>query len=38
VVATLHALARKGQVKGSLVEKAIKQLAIDPEKAHPEIL
>ncbi len=38
VVATLHALSQKGQVERSVVAKAIKDLGLDPEKAHPEIL
>jgi pyruvate dehydrogenase E1 component len=37
VIATLHALAMKGQIKPSLVEKAIGDLGVDPEKAHPEL-
>jgi pyruvate dehydrogenase E1 component len=35
VIATLHALAQKGQVEGKLVARAIKELGVDPEKAHP---
>ena len=35
VVATLTALVQKGAVDKTLVEKAIKDLKIDPEKAHP---
>jgi len=38
VIATLWALAKKGMVKPSLVEQAIKDLDVDPEKAHPEIV
>ncbi len=34
-VATLGQLARKGQVKPSVVKDAIKKLGIDPEKADP---
>jgi pyruvate dehydrogenase E1 component len=34
VVATLHALAQRGQVKPDLVQKAIKDLGINPEKSH----
>jgi pyruvate dehydrogenase E1 component len=34
VIATLYALAEKGQIEKSLVEKAIKELGVDPEKAH----
>ncbi len=37
VIATLHALARKGQIEPKLVEKAMKDLEIDPEKIHPQI-
>jgi pyruvate dehydrogenase E1 component len=35
VVATLYALAQKGQVKNQAVLKAIKDLKIDPEKKFP---
>lgn len=35
VVATLHSLARQGQIKPAVVAKAIKDLNIDPEKANP---
>ena len=35
VIATLHALARKGEVKPEVVAKAIKDLGVNPEKAHP---
>ncbi|MBP1649586.1 MAG: pdhA, partial [Bacteroidetes bacterium] len=35
VVATLYALAQKGQVKKQAVLKAIKDLNIDPEKKYP---
>ena len=35
VVATLYALCQKGAVKKQTVEKAIKDLKIDPEKAFP---
>jgi pyruvate dehydrogenase E1 component len=38
VVATLYALARKGKVEMSLVAKAIKDLGVDPEKVHPELI
>ena len=38
VVATLHALAVRGEVERSLVAKAIKDLGIDPEKAFPELV
>ena len=37
-IATLHALAQRGAVKSDTVERAIKELNIDPEKAYPEIL
>jgi pyruvate dehydrogenase E1 component len=36
-VATLYALARKGLVKRSVVERAIKELQVDPDKLHPVI-
>ena len=35
VIATLHALCQKGAISPELVEKAIKDLGVDPEKAHP---
>ncbi|HEV2394911.1 MAG TPA: pyruvate dehydrogenase (acetyl-transferring), homodimeric type [Verrucomicrobiae bacterium] len=38
VIATLYALAQKGQVDNSLVAKAIKDLDLDPEKIHPDIV
>jgi hypothetical protein len=34
----LHALSLKGEVAPQMVEKAIKDMGIDPEKAHPEII
>jgi pyruvate dehydrogenase E1 component len=36
-LATLHALLREKQIEASVVEKAIKDLEIDPEKANPAI-
>jgi pyruvate dehydrogenase E1 component len=38
VVATLHALAEKGQVEPGVVAKAAKELGLDPEKAYPELV
>ncbi len=38
VIATLYALAEKGQVKKQAVEKAIKELGVDPEKPYPYIV
>ena len=38
VIATLHALAEKGQLDMRVVGKAIKDLGLDPEKAHPQIV
>ncbi|MFO1477828.1 MAG: pyruvate dehydrogenase (acetyl-transferring), homodimeric type [Verrucomicrobiota bacterium] len=38
VIATLHALARKKLVKPSLVEQAIRDLDVNPDKVHPQIL
>jgi pyruvate dehydrogenase E1 component len=35
VIAALHALCQKGAVAPETVEKAIKELHVDPEKAHP---
>ena len=37
VVATLAALARDGQVDAKVVQQAIKDLEIDPEKTNPAI-
>jgi pyruvate dehydrogenase E1 component len=38
VIATLYALAKKGQLEPAVVKDAIRDLGVDPEKAHPEIL
>ncbi|MDB6066235.1 MAG: Pyruvate dehydrogenase component [Pedosphaera sp.] len=38
VIATLHALSEKGAIEKKIVEKAIKDLNVDPEKAHAAIL
>jgi pyruvate dehydrogenase E1 component len=38
VIATLYALAQKGKIEAKVVEKAIKDLGVNPEKAHPAIL
>jgi pyruvate dehydrogenase E1 component len=38
VVATLYALAQKGAVDRSVVDKAIKDLGVDPEKAFPALV
>ena len=38
VVATLHALAAKGQLDKRVIAKAIKDLDVDPEKAYPELV
>lgn len=38
VVATLYALFKKGEVPAKLVSKAIKDLGIDPEKSHPQLV
>ena len=35
VIATLYALSQKGAVSPEVVEKALKDLNVDPEKAHP---
>ncbi len=37
VIATLHALAEKGQMEKAVVAKAMKDLGVDPEKAFPRI-
>ena len=38
VVATLYALAEKGQLDRSEVQKAIKQMKIEPEKIFPQMV
>jgi pyruvate dehydrogenase E1 component len=38
VVATLYALAEKGQLDRGVVQKAIQALGVDPEKAFPQIV
>lgn len=38
VIATLYALAERGQLARGIVEKAIKDLGLDPNKAHPAIV
>jgi len=38
VIATLFALSQKGLVKPRVVEEAIKDLRVDPEKTYPEII
>ena len=38
VIATLWALAKKGEIDRSVVTKAIKDLGVDPEKVHPQLL
>ena len=38
VIATLYALAEKGQVEREVVAKAIKDLSMDPEKVQPQII
>ena len=38
MIATLTALAEKGQVERRVVEQAIKDLGVDPEKAYPQIV
>jgi len=38
VIATLYALAEKGQVNRELVAKAIKDLGVDPEKVPPQLV
>lgn len=35
VIATLYALSKKGAIKASVVQKAIKDLKVDPEKVYP---
>ena len=38
VVATLHALAEKGAMDKKVVARAVKDLGVDPEKAHPALV
>jgi pyruvate dehydrogenase E1 component len=38
VVGTLYALAGKGQIERTVVAKAIKELGVDPEKVHPQLV
>ena len=38
VIATLYALAEKGQVERAVVAKAIQDLGVDPEKAYPQLV
>ncbi|MFO1499800.1 MAG: hypothetical protein U1G07_15635 [Verrucomicrobiota bacterium] len=38
VVATLDALARKGELGKEVVAKAIRELGVDPEKASPHLV
>ena len=38
VIATLYALAEKGQVERTLVARAIKDLGVDPEKIFPQLV
>jgi pyruvate dehydrogenase E1 component len=38
VLATLYALSQKGQLPAREVERAIKELGIDPEKTHPHLV
>jgi pyruvate dehydrogenase E1 component len=38
VIGTLYALAEKGQIGREVVEKAIKDLGVDPEKIQPQLV
>jgi pyruvate dehydrogenase E1 component len=38
VIATLYALAQRGQVEMQTVQKAIKDLGVNPEKVFPHIV
>jgi len=38
VIATLYALARKGSIEKERVDKAIRDLKVDPEKACPKLV
>jgi pyruvate dehydrogenase E1 component len=37
-IATLYALARKGTLEMQAVERAIRELQVDPEKAYPQLV
>jgi pyruvate dehydrogenase E1 component len=38
IIGTLYALAEKGQVERQIVEQAIKDLGVDPEKIQPQLV
>ena len=38
VIATLYALAQKGGVGREIVQRAIQDLGVDPEKVYPQIV
>jgi pyruvate dehydrogenase E1 component len=38
VIATLYALARRGQIKPQVIERAIRDLKVDPEKSFPFLI
>ena len=38
VIATLFALAEKGELDSKVVERAIKELDVDPEKIYPQLI
>jgi pyruvate dehydrogenase E1 component len=38
VISTLYALAQKGQIEMQIVQKAIKDLGVDPEKVQPQLV
>ena len=38
VVATLYALAERKQIEPGVVTRAIKELGVDPDKAHPQLV
>ena len=38
VIATLFALVEKGDLDAKVVERAIKELDVDPEKVHPQLI
>jgi pyruvate dehydrogenase E1 component len=38
VIGTLHELARRGEVSGAEVSRAIRELGVDPEKVHSIVL
>jgi pyruvate dehydrogenase E1 component len=38
VIATLYALSKKGQVEPMVVEKAIREMGVNPDKVFPQLV